>query len=207
MPPTVIVDYGMGNIGSVQGALDFIGESSVVVSDPKRIKKAKSLVLPGVGSFSAASKILESSGLMEAIQHAVLDHGSKILGICLGMQLLGVSGEEGGKSSGLGLTPGHVEKFPKSSTRGPELHIGFSGVEASSDTQLFRGLPRVTDFYFVHEYRFGVTEFEKTWAIGHAVHSERFVASIERENVMGVQFHPEKSQTNGLMLLRNFIDI
>lgn len=207
MPTTVIVDYGMGNMGSVQGALDFIGESSVVVSDPKRVEQAKSLVLPGVGSFSAASKILQSTGLMEAIQEAVLEHGSKILGICLGMQLLAVSGEEGGESSGLGLMPGQVEKFPKSSTRGPELHIGFSGVEASPDTQLFRGLPRVTDFYFVHEYRVGGNDFDKTWAIGHAVHSERFVASIERENVMGVQFHPEKSQTNGLKLLKNFTDI
>ena len=206
MPPTVIVDYGMGNIGSVQGALEFLGEPSTVVDEPRIVERADSLILPGVGSFSMASKKLQATGWMEAIRSAVLERGSKILGICLGMQLLGVNGQEGGEAPGLGLMPGAVEKFSESGLQPAGLHIGFSGVVTSEASQLFRALPRVVDFYFVHEYRVLESGFDSTWVVGLAEHSERFVASVERRNVFGVQFHPEKSQTNGLTMLKNYVD-
>ena len=206
MSTTVIVDYGFGNIGSVQGAVEHLGHGGIVSDDPEFIKNQNSLIFPGVGSFFSAMTALRSTGLDESLKSAVLHGGAKVLGICLGMQLLAEFGTEGGGVEGLGLAPGRVDRFAKGERDVKELHIGFSGVDHQSPGQLLRDIPSGTDFYFVHEYRLVPEDFDSSWTLGLAEHSERFVALFERDNVFGVQFHPEKSQTNGLALLRNFLE-
>lgn len=203
MRTAVIVDYGMGNIGSVKGALAHIGARVEVSSDPRTVEKFSLIILPGVGSFFKAMNILERSGLSLAIQEAVTGRGSDILGICLGMQLLAEYGEEGGGRQGLGLTPGRIERFQSKETGKKAMHIGYSPVSFEVPGRLNRGVASGTDFYFVHEYRLSPLQNGEDWNYGMCNHSEKFVASFERDNVMGVQFHPEKSQSNGLKLLRN----
>ncbi len=205
MSKTVIIDYGMGNIGSVAGALRHLGADVEVTSDREQLQKFRSLVLPGVGSFFRAMGELEASGLADSLRSLVLDKGAKILGICLGMQLLADYGEEGGGRAGLGLVPGQVGPFHSESFEGNALNIGFSGVEYEQTGLLYKNIPSGTDFYFVHEYRLNLEGIPSDWTLGIANHESPFVASYERENVMGVQFHPEKSQTNGLALLKNFL--
>lgn len=206
MSATVIIDYGFGNIGSVQGAVEHLGHDAIVSDDPEFIKNQRSLVLPGVGSFFAAMMALRNTGLDESLRLAVLECGAKILGICLGMQLLAEFGTEGGGTKGLGLAPGRVGRFVSCESDAKELHIGFSGVTCQTPGQLLRDIPSGTDFYFVHEYRLAPENFDSSWTLGLADHSEQFVALFERDNVFGVQFHPEKSQTNGLALLKNFLE-
>lgn len=206
MSTTVIIDYGFGNIGSVAGALEHLGYPAIVSDDPDFIRNQDSLILPGVGSFFSAMSALRETGLDQSLRYAVLEHGAKILGICLGMQLLAEFGTEGGGTKGLGLAPGKVDRFASGESDSKELHIGFSGVNHQSSGQLLEGIPSGTDFYFVHEYRLSPDSYDSSWTLGLADHSERFVAVFERGNVFGVQFHPEKSQTNGLALLNNFLE-
>ena len=206
MSTTVIIDYGFGNIGSVAGAIGHLGYTAIVSDDPKFIKNQDTLILPGVGSFFSAMSALRETGLDQSLRCAVLERGAKILGICLGMQLLAEFGTEGGGTKGLGLAPGRVDRFGSGESEAKELHIGFSGVNYQLAGQLLRDIPSGTDFYFVHEYRLASEGFDSSWTLGFADHSEQFVALFERENVFGVQFHPEKSQTNGLALLRNFLE-
>jgi len=203
---TAIIDYGMGNIGSVVGAVQHLGYDVIVSDNPEFIKNQRSLILPGVGSFFSAMAALTSGGLDKSLQCAVLERGAKILGICLGMQLLAESGTEGGGTKGLGLAPGRVDRLVTEESDAKQLHIGFSSVNYHTAGQLLRGIPSGTDFYFVHEYRLAPEHFDSSWTVGLTDHSERFVALFERDNVFGVQFHPEKSQTNGLALLKNFLE-
>ena len=206
MTGTVIVDYGMGNIGSVRGALSYLGESVEVAGDPRVVEEAASLILPGVGSFRTAMVALRSSGLADAIVNAVSQHGAKILGICLGMQLLAEYGTEGGRTEGLRLVPGTVDRFSEGAGA-KRLHIGFSAVDAERGGKLFAGMGSGKDFYFVHEYRLADENLDDSWNLGFSEHGERFVSVFEKGRVMGVQFHPEKSQTNGLALLENFLKV
>lgn len=204
MSKSVIIDYGMANIGSVRGALSYLGEDVEVSGDPWVVEASDSLILPGVGSFGTAMAVLRTSGLAEAIVTSVKDRGAKILGICLGMQLLAEYGTEGERTEGLGLVPGRVERFPERSGS-KRLHIGFSVVDITSRGVLFEGMSRGTEFYFVHEYRLTPEDFDASWNLGFTDHGERFVSAVQKGPVMGVQFHPEKSQTNGLALLENFV--
>ncbi len=204
MSASVIIDYGMGNIGSVRGALSYLGEHVVVSGDPRVVEESTSLILPGVGSFSTAMAVLRGTGLADAIVASVNDRGGKMLGICLGMQLLAMGGTEGGQTEGLGLMPGTVNRFPDG-VGSKRLHIGFSSVHVDSQGVLFAGVPSGTDFYFVHEYRLTPEDFDSSWSLGLTDHGEQFVSAVEKDRVMGVQFHPEKSQTNGLALLKNFL--
>ena len=206
MSRTVIVDYGMGNIGSVRGALGYLGEDVAVSGDPQIVEESASLILPGVGSFRTAMVALRSNGLAEAISNAVTGCGAKILGICLGMQLLAEYGTEGGGTDGLGLVPGTVDRFSDGAGT-KQLHIGFSAVDTVPGGKLFAGIASGTDFYFVHEYRLTAEGFDDSWNLGFTEHGERFVSVFEKDRVMGAQFHPEKSQTNGLAMLENFLKV
>lgn len=195
----------MGNIGSVVGALTYLEENVVVSGDPDVVLNSSSLVLPGVGSFFQAMASLEAIGMDKALLTAVSNKQAKLLGICLGMQLLNQWGDEGGGRAGLGIAPGRVQRFDAENLGSKHLNIGFSEVTFANADGIYEGFHGGVDFYFVHEYRVGNDAFGPEWSIGISNHDEPFVASFEKDNVMGVQFHPEKSQTNGLRLLSNFL--
>lgn len=203
-PHITVIDYGMGNIWSVLSALRYLGCNPRVSSDPNEIVRAESLLLPGVGSFRKAMIALRETGLDQAILEAVQIKGSKILGICLGMQLMGGRGSEDGDTQGLGLIPNSVDMFTTQEIGTNKIpHIGFDLVRSKPDARLFQGLPDAADFYFVHSYRMlpeGLSGKTATCMYGTA-----FLAAYEQDNIFATQFHPEKSQTNGLVLLKNFL--
>ena len=199
-----VIDYGMGNIWSVLSALRYLGCNPIVSSTPSEIARAESLVLPGVGSFRKAMGTLRQTGLDQAILHAVQTDGKKILGICLGMQLMASRGSEDGDTPGLGLIPTSVDKFSPQEIGANKIpHIGFNLVRSKPDARLFRGLPEAADFYFVHSYRMLPESLSGKTAT--CMYGAEFLAAYERDNVYATQFHPEKSQTNGLLLLKNFL--
>jgi glutamine amidotransferase len=199
-----VIDYGMGNLWSVLSALRYLGFNPEVTVDPDVILNAQKLLLPGVGSFSKAMSALTLSGLDQAIIEAVRYKEKKILGICLGMQLMGISSSEDGDTLGLGLIPGVVDKFTPDEVGVNKVpHIGFDLVQSHPDSRLFKDLNKVADFYFVHSYRMlspGLSGKSSTCNYGI-----EFLAAYEQENIFATQFHPEKSQTNGLILLKNFL--
>ncbi len=197
-----IIDYGMGNLTSVQNALHYLGVGAVISNSAASIASADALVLPGVGSFRPAMMALKSKGLDQAIRDAVLMKGRNILGICLGMQLMGTSSSEDGATQGLGLIPAPVERF--SDRVGCKVpHIGFNTVIAAPQSQLMSGMQDNPDFYFVHSYR--MSPLGLAGRVSTCDHGELFVAAYEHTNIFATQFHPEKSQTNGLLLLKNFL--
>lgn len=199
-----IIDYGMGNIWSVLCALRYLGCEPAVSSVPSEVVQAEALLLPGVGSFRKAMRSLQQSGLDQAIVEAVQDKGRKILGICLGMQLMGSYGVEDGETAGLNLIPAKVDRFTADEVGSGKIpHIGFDTVYRQADALLFKNLPEAADFYFVHSYRMLPGGLPGKTA--NCRYGVEFLAAYEHANVYATQFHPEKSQTNGLMLLRNFL--
>jgi glutamine amidotransferase len=199
-----VIDYGMGNIWSVLSALRYLGCNTVISNDPDEIVRAESLLLPGVGSFRKAMQSLREASIDQAILEAVHGKGSKILGICLGMQLMGTCSHEDGETIGLGLIPNSVDMFTSDEIGTLKIpHIGFDLVNSRPDSILFQGLSDAADFYFVHSYRMlphGLNGKAATCFYG-----AEFLAAYEQDNIFATQFHPEKSQTNGLMLLKNFL--
>lgn len=199
-----IVDYGMGNLHSVQNALEFLGAACRVTRDEQALLDCDKIVLPGVGSYRAAMRNIEGTGLREILDRCVNQQGKPLLGICLGMQLLAERGDEDGPSEGLGFVSGHVKRFSvEEQARLAIPHTGFNAVTFSSAAALADGLGASADFYFVHSYRMECRD--PADVIGWCDYGERFAAIVQRGNVLGTQFHPEKSQTNGLRLLANFI--
>lgn len=199
-----IIDYGMGNLWSILSALQYLGCNPKISNDPGEIQNADALLLPGVGSFRKAMCALKKNNLDQAIVDAVKIKSRKILGICLGMQLLGTDSTEDGFTSGLGLISNGVDKF---STQNIEIykipHVGFNLVHSHPGAHLFKGLPQASDFYFVHSYRMLPNGLSGTSATCN--YGDIFLASYEQDNIFATQFHPEKSQTNGLLLLQNFL--
>ncbi len=199
-----VIDYGMGNLWSVQSALRYLGCNPIISGDASEVAVAESLLLPGVGSFRKAMSVLKHRGLDQAIIEAVQTKGSKILGICLGMQLLGTRSSEDGDTLGLGLIPTAVDKFSPLEINSIKIpHIGFDMVMSPPEARLFQGLMNATDFYFVHSYRMLPTGLNGTVATCN--YGTDFLAAYEKDNIFATQFHPEKSQTNGLILLNNFL--
>lgn len=204
MTDLVVVDYGMGNLHSVIAAFRYLGCEPVVSGEPSRIARANIILLPGVGSFRKAMLRLDNTGLSDAIREAVAIRKRKILGICLGQQLMAEYGDEDGGCAGLGLVSGSVTCLP--AVQGLKVpHIGFNSVRFEKSSQLAGGLTEAVDFYFVHSYRLTVEKRPGLQAI--CDYGGDFVASYEHENVFATQFHPEKSQTNGLRLLSNFLAV
>lgn len=202
----VIVDYGMGNLWSVRSALQFLGHEAEISSDPRVVEAAGTLVLPGVGSFRRAMESLKKSQLAEVIKESALFRGRKILGICLGMQILAESGTEDGYTVGLGLIPGKVERFSRAELGALKLpHIGFNSVFASPASRLFKGIAGPADFYFVHSYRLQADDLDSA-SYSICRYGSDFISAYEHDNIFATQFHPEKSQTNGLVLLQNFLN-
>lgn len=195
-----ILDIGIGNIGSVTNAIYSQGWDSMPVKAPDHLSSITHLIIPGVGSFSYAMNKLRALNLDAAIRNFAAQ-GRPILGICLGMQLLADMGSEGGATLGLGLVNGSVNPIKK--TSGLRLpHIGWNDALRVNDHPLLEGVKSQVDFYFVHSYCFNATYGENI--ILETEYGEHFPSMIVKENVVGVQFHPEKSQRNGLRLLDNF---
>ena len=194
----------MGNLWSVRSAIRYLGYNPIISSSRKEIENANALILPGVGSFRSAMQALQNSGLDEAILEGVSNRGHKILGICLGMQLLALHSSEDGETKGLGLIPSKVERFDLNISDNLKVpHIGFNEVISQDQSILFKNITPSSDFYFVHSYRLRTGEFHGRHAICH--YGQDFLAAYEHENIFATQFHPEKSQTNGLKLLKNFL--
>lgn len=197
-----IIDYKMGNISSLLNAFDYLGIKADVISAPSEIKYAKKLMLPGVGSFGQAMNNIKSMEILEVIKEAALVKKIPVLGICLGMQLLTRSSDEDGFSEGLGFIDAKIDKFTPSNEF-PVPHVGFNSVKFNpSNSTLFQGLSDECDFYFVHSYRLKTNN--NSFVAGTTNYGEDFCCAIEQDNIFGVQFHPEKSQNNGLMVLKNF---
>lgn len=196
-----ILDYGMGNRASVQKALRFLGHDSVITADPAEIASASNLILPGVGAFGDGMKAIRERGLDHVMREETAK-GKPLLGICLGMQLLASKGEEGGAHEGLGFIPGTVKRISAGDLRVP--HVGWNDVVPKNGGGLFKGTePNV--FYFVHS--FALVPDDESDVIATCDYGSPFVAAVRKGNVMGVQFHPEKSQASGLRLLKNFLAI
>jgi len=189
-----IADYGMGNRRSVEKALAHVGAASVITSD---VRDADAIILPGVGAFPEAMRHLEQSGLGEQLVERA-GAGVPILGICLGMQLLFESSSEHEGARGLGILPGVVTALES-----PRLpHIGWNLVSFSRPSALTEGLGDAAAFYHVHS--FACRPADDSDVVGTGEYGERFVSVVERDNVMAAQFHPEKSSTDGLQMLKNF---
>lgn len=199
-----IVNYGSGNIWSIRSALSYLNCDSEICDTPEQIINSSALILPGVGSFPKAMESLSATGMDLAIKEAVSERGCKILGICLGMQLLANSSNENGYTKGLGLINTEVDRFDVDNILPLKVpHIGFNRVTNSGQGKLFKYIKSSADFYFVHSYRM-LAEVQ----IGYCStckYGEDFLAAYETDNIFAVQFHPEKSQTNGLTLLNNYI--
>jgi glutamine amidotransferase len=196
----LVIDYGMGNVRSVSNALSAIGCEPIVSSNPSDALRADGFVLPGVGAYGEAMRNLKASGMADALSHEVLTRGKPILGVCLGMQLLGESSEEGGFHEGLGWIPAKVTALPQErDLRVP--HMGWNDVAIVKPDPLFSGTAESRTYYFAHSYVFSCAPelVSATFDYGGTN-----VAAFQRDNIFGTQFHPERSSEAGSALLRNF---
>jgi glutamine amidotransferase len=192
-----LVDYGMGNRRSVEKALEHVGATVARTADPEEIRAADAVVVPGVGAFPEAMRRLHASGLDEVITERA-ESGTPVLGICLGMQLLFERSVEHEGAQGLGLLAGDVTALTA-----PKLpHIGWNEVTIRNGSRLTEGLGERAAFYHVHSFVCRASEED---VVGEGEYGERFASIVERDNVAGVQFHPEKSSRDGLHLLANFV--
>ena len=197
-----IIDYGMGNLRSVEKALQFLGADCSILSRPQARDRYSGVILPGVGAFGDAMVNLRRNGWVEWIRESVED-GTPFLGICLGLQLLFSRSEEGDGAEGLGIVPGQVVKFPPSVGIIP--HMGWNQLKIVSGTTLFRGIAGDSYVYFVHSYY--VIPDRPDVIAATTDYGIDFVSAVATKNIYGLQFHPEKSQVVGLQILENFISI
>ncbi len=200
-----IIDYGMGNLRSVQKGFEKVGFDAVVTSDPKVVLEAEKIVLPGVGAFRDCMHNLEQGGFVEPILQ-VISEGRPFLGICLGLQLLFSESEEFGLHKGLGVIPGRVVRFPEGmeekGERLPVPHMGWNQISFRNHSPLFAGIDEGTNVYFVHSYF--VKPDDASVIATTTNYGIDFCSSIWKDNVIATQFHPEKSQEKGLEMLKNF---
>jgi imidazole glycerol-phosphate synthase subunit HisH len=198
-----IIDYEMGNLRSVQKGFERVGHETVITSDPAVLAAASKIVLPGVGAFRDAIAALHERGLVEPIRGAIAA-GKPFLGICLGLQLLFDTSYEDGQHEGLGILPGEVVKFQvPHEFKVP--HMGWNQITFRRRPPIFTGIEEGAYFYFVHSYY--VAPRDASVVATETEYSQPFCSSIWRDNLFAVQFHPEKSQTSGLRLLRNFAEL
>jgi glutamine amidotransferase len=196
--------FGMSNTGSVSAALEEAGVEHFVTSDPSRLAEASHIILPGVGSFSLAMQRLRDGGWLAPLRDSALAHKKPILGICLGMQLLASSGEEGGACEGLNLIEGRVRRLDTFGCTLRIPHVGWNSVHHRSQAGLFDGIAQGTDFYFVHSYAF---EPHVSGDVAATVdYGVPLTAAVRRANIFGAQFHPEKSSKAGRKVLKNFLE-
>ena len=198
-----IIDYDAGNVKSVEKAINFLGEDVVITRDYQELYNADKVILPGVGAFGDAMQKLNDYGLVSVI-HEIVDKKTPFLGICLGLQLLFEDSDEAPGVKGLGLLPGHICKIPDA----PGLkipHMGWNSLEITPNSKLFHNIPNQSYVYFVHSYYLKadcLADVAATTEYATHIH-----ASVEHDNIFACQFHPEKSSTVGLQILKNFINL
>jgi glutamine amidotransferase len=200
----VIIDYKLCNLDSIARAVEECGGEATVSDDPAALHRADRIVLPGVGSFAAAIRNLRSTGMDRGLREQLERRRVPFLGICLGMQLLAARSSEGGDNEGLGLLGGDVVRMVPVDAGERVPHIGWNAVQPLSPSPLFEGIAPGTDFYFVHSYHLRGPRAE---VLAATPYCGGFASAAARDNVMAVQFHPEKSQRVGFRLLRNFLSL
>lgn len=203
MNKVAIVDYGMGNVDSVARAVEEAGCVAVVTDKECDFGSASSIIFPGVGAFAEGARNLRAKRLDCILTEQVIGNKIPFLGICLGMQLLAATGLEGGKTAGLGWIDGEVVKLCARDKSERIPHVGWNSVDHRGDPGLFRDIPSGKDFYFVHSYRFVVKNRQDVAATTE--YCGEMVSAVRKDNIFGVQFHPEKSLEYGLKLIRNFL--
>jgi len=204
-PTVAIIDYGLGNVASVHNALSLLGVSSEVTSDPEKIAAATHLILPGVGSFSEGMAGLKQRGLIPILQQEVLEKKKKILGICLGMQLFATKSFEHGEHEGLNFISGQVVQIDTSTTGYRLPQIGWNNMTIIGKHSITHGFENEPIFYFVHSYHF-VPE-DSAVIVGTCDYGYPLTALIAKDNIIGAQFHPEKSHDDGMRILTNFLEL
>lgn len=198
-----IVDLEVGNIGSVVKVIKHIGVEFELITLPEQLDGASKIILPGVGSYTAASKKVHESGFAQALNEQVLNNKVPVLGICVGMQLLATSGEEGGESKGLGYINGTVKRINSFDNSLIIPHMGWNDIN-TNEIPIFNNIENNSCFYFVHSYAMKISDTDNI-NVAYTNYGEDIVAYINKGNIHGAQFHPEKSQHAGIQFLRNFI--
>ncbi len=197
-----IIDYDSGNVRSVENAFKLIGVKTKVCRNWSDLNKASHIVLPGVGAFANGMNQLKSLGLIDSLEKLVLQKGVPFLGICVGHQMLANYGYEFEKTEGMGWIDGKVEKVDKRNSGIRLPHVGWNDVSVTQSTPLFFDMPIDPCFYFVHSYHFIPDNNARVTSV--CQYGSKVTASVQKDNIFGVQFHPEKSQSAGLLLLKNF---
>lgn len=200
----VIVDYQMGNLRSVQKAFEVNRCNAVISNDHNVIKQADKIVLPGVGSFRDGMKNLSNLGLVDILSQEVVQNKKPFLGICLGMHLIANTGYENGQTSGLSWIDAEVIRLDPTSENLNIPHVGWNSVSYKNQSSLYDGIEDNHDFYFVHSYHFKTTEDVISGTTNYGID---FASSVKKNNINAFQFHPEKSQTAGLRIIENFINV
>ncbi len=191
-----IIDYGVGNLRSIQKAVEFVGGNAVVTSDPAVIEEADGIILPGVGAFKAAMVELEPH------EKIIKNADVPVMGVCLGMQLFATESEEGGLHRGLDLIPGRVVRFPQNVGKIP--HMGWNQIRINKEHPVFDGVKNGSYMYFVHSYHFQTAE---EFVLTTTEYGIEFTSSVLKDNYLGFQFHPEKSGRDGLKIIKNFVEM
>lgn len=199
-----IINYGMGNLRSVENAVIRLNFKPRIILSPDELDVSKKIILPGVGSFKAAMKLLDEGGWTNKIKKQVLDHKKLIFGICLGMQLLGTDSEEHGYTKGLNLIPGKIKYLKNLGCKNNLPQIGWNTVNILKDHKYLKNIPNFNDFYFVNSYVFDLSNSKNL--IGLTSYGINFCSIVAKENIFGTQFHPEKSSRMGLKILENFLN-
>ena len=199
-----IINYGMGNLGSVRRSLENLGADVIVAEHPIQLLDANRIILPGVGSFGEGMKKLSTEGWIESLQIQVIEEGKPLLGICLGMQMLSSSSEENGLNEGLNFISGKVLRLNKLGCRVRIPHVGWNEVNYQESTPLFKNIPQAIDFYFVHSYALIANDTANVIATSH--YDVSITSAVNKNHIFGTQFHPEKSSKAGQQILKNFIE-
>jgi len=201
MKKICILDFGSGNVGSVNNLIESLNYECKISNDPEIIEKSTHIILPGVGAFGAAIKKVKEKIPIKKLENEVFEKKKPFLGICVGMQLMAEKSEEFGEFDGLGWIEGRVKKIKSKILP----HIGWNNIIIKKESRIFDGLNKKRDFYFVNSFHFNLKN--KNLVLAETEYEEKFCSVFQKENIIGVQFHPEKSQESGKIFIKNFLNL